>query len=190
MKISVIYGSVRIGRQGIKAARFVVNVLTERGHDVTLVDPREYKLPLLEKRYKDYNKGEAPEMLENLAELFRNSDAFVVVSAEYNHSIPPALSNLLDYFSEEYLFKPSAIVCYSGGPFGGVRAAVQLRAMLGMLGMPGIPTIFPIPNVQDCFDETGKPLDEKYVKYIQKLIDELEWYAGALSEARKKGLPY
>ena len=51
--------------------------------------------------------------------LFRRADAFVIVTAEYNHSIPPALSNTLDHFLEEYFWRPSAIVCYSAGAFGG-----------------------------------------------------------------------
>ena len=66
-------------------------------------------------------------MLEALAETYRAADGFVVVSGEYNHGIPPALKNLLDHFLEEYFFRPSAIVSYSAGAFGGVRAAMQLR---------------------------------------------------------------
>ena len=129
LKIVVLVGSVRSDRRGIKAARFVERTLAARGHEVTLVDPVVLQLPLLDRMYKEYPKGQAPEPLEALAVLYRAADAFVVVSGEYNHSIPPALSNLLDYFIEEYLWRPSAIVCYSAGAFGGVRAAMQLRAM-------------------------------------------------------------
>ena len=80
-----------------------------------MVDPLVVQLPLLDCMYKEYEKGKAPAVLEELAVLYRAADAFVVVSAEYNHSIPPALSNLLDHFLEEYFFRPSAIVCYSAG---------------------------------------------------------------------------
>jgi len=189
-KIAVIYGSVRSGRQGIKAAKFVKLELRKRGHEVFFIDPLEYNLPFLDKMYKEYEKGRTPKNLEKLAEIFRNSDAFVIVSAEYNHSIPPALSNLLDHFMEEYFFKPSAIVSYSSGSFGGVRAAMQLRAMLGELGMPSIPSIFSIPKVQDSFNEEGIPKDETYSKKFGRFIDELEWYTNALKEAREKGVPY
>ena len=81
-----------------------------------------------------------------LAGRIKAADAFIIVSGEYNHSIPPALSNLLDHFLEEYFWRPSAIVCYSGGSFGGVRAAVQLRAMLCELGTPSIPSLFRFPT--------------------------------------------
>ena len=94
-----------------------------------------------------YPKGEAPEVLETLATLYRAADAFVIVTGEYNHSVPPALTNLLDHFLEEYFFRPSAIVSYSGGQFGGVRAAVHLQAILCELGMPSIASTFPVPRV-------------------------------------------
>ena len=124
LDLLVIYGSVRTGRQGIKAARFIVERVHGRGAtSATLVDPAEERLPLLDRMYKEYAPGQAPEGLERLAGRIRAADAFIIVSGEYNHSIPPALSNLLDHFLEEYFWRPSAIVCYSAGPFGGVRAA-------------------------------------------------------------------
>jgi NAD(P)H-dependent FMN reductase len=191
LKLVVMVGSVRSDRQGIKAARFVRRALAARGHEVTVVDPAELGLPLLDRMYKEYEKGHAPQVLEDLAALYRSTDGFVVVSGEYNHSIPPALSNLLDHFLEEYFFRPSAIVCYSAGPFGGVRAAMQLRAMLCELGMPSIPSLFPIPSIQKVFEDDGTPRDAATVeRRFARFALELEWYAGALAEARKRGVPY
>lgn len=186
LRIVVFYGSVRSERQGIRAARFVVNECRARGHEVTLVDPVEYPLPLLDKMYKEYPKGQAPALLERIAALIVPADAVVVVSGEYNHSIPPALSNLLDHFLEEWFWKPSAIVCYSAGPFGGVRAAMQLRMMLAELGMSSIPSIFPVPRVQDTFAEDGTPHDPKTRDRVRKFLDELEWYGHALRDARNR----
>jgi NAD(P)H-dependent FMN reductase len=188
LRLVVVYGSVRSARQGIRVARFVVNECRARGHEVTLVDPLDYPLPFLDKMYKEYPRGEAPEMLERLAALIVPADAVVVVSGEYNHSIPPALSNLLDHFLEEWFWKPSAIVCYSAGPFGGVRAAMQLRMMLGELGMASIPSIFPVPTVQDAVAEDGTPTDPTTHDRVQKFLDELEWYGHALREARNRPL--
>src|SRR5271166_384714 len=163
LKAAVIYGSVRSERQGIKAARFMTGELTRRGWEATLVDPKDSYLPLLDRMYKEL-RDDAPQTLKDLAALYRGVDAFVIVSGEYNHSIPPALSNLLDHFLEEYFWRPSAIVCYSAGPFGGVRAAMQLRAMLCELGTPSIPSLLPVPHVQDAFDERNKPLDLAYLR--------------------------
>jgi NAD(P)H-dependent FMN reductase len=186
----VILGSVRSDRQGLKAARFIIRYLENRGHEAPLVDPLELKLPLLDRMYKEYPKGEAPETLERLAELFRRADAFVVVSGEYNHSIPPGLSNTLDHFLEEYFWRPSAIVCYSGGRFGGVRAAMQLRAMLSELGMPSIPSLLPIPEIGKTLDPEGNPQQPWLDKSAGRFIDELVWYAEALRHQRTEGTPY
>jgi NAD(P)H-dependent FMN reductase len=190
LKTVVLIGSVRSDRQGIRAARFVERQLGARGHDITLVDPVELQLPMLDRMYKEYPKGQAPPMLEGLASLYRSADAFVVVSGEYNHSVPPALSNLLDHFLEEYLWRPSAIVCYSAGQFGGVRAAMQLRAMLCELGMPSISSLFPIPRIAQALDESGTPTDPVSVKRFTRFASELEWYADALKNARARGVPY
>jgi NAD(P)H-dependent FMN reductase len=174
LRCVILDGSVRQTRQGIKAARFVVEQLARRGHTTTLVDPLERPLPLLDRMYKEYPKGEAPAILEALAETYRRADAFVIVSGEYNNGIPPALKNLLDHFLEEYFFRPSAIVCYSAGAFGGVRAAMQLRMTLGELGMPSIPSIFPIPHVQDAFDDRGAAKQPVFEQRIGRFLDELE----------------
>ena len=122
--------------------------------------------------------------------MYRSSDAFVVVSGEYNHSIPPALSNLLDYFLEEYFWRASAIVCYSAGAFGGVRAAMQLRAMLCELGMPSIPSLVPIPRIPTALDEAGVDADTRLTTSFARFAAELEWYAAALRDARSRGVPY
>ena len=190
LRFVILYGSVRETRQGIKAARFIVDQLARRGHSTNLIDPLEQRLPLLDRMYKEYTKGNAPAALEALAETYRAADGFVVVSGEHNHGIPPALKNLLDHFLEEYFFRPSAIVCYSAGAFGGVRAAMQLRMTLGELGMPSIPSIFPIPHVQDAFDDGGRAKQPVLEQRVGRFLDEFEWYAEALCRARERGTPY
>jgi NAD(P)H-dependent FMN reductase len=185
-----LYGSVRSERQGIKYARFLEAQVVARGHTATLVDPLHYRLPLLDRMYKEYPAGAAPAPLPELASLIRAADGFVIVSGEYNHSIPPALKNLLDHFLEEWFWRPSAIACYSAGAFGGVRAAMQLRATLAELGMPSIPSIQPMPNVQDQFDDHGTPRDPALPRRVGRFLEEFEWYARALKHARAQSVPY
>ena len=186
LKFVVFYGSVRSERQGIRAARFIVNTCRERGHEVELIDPLDFRVPLLDKMYKEYKPQEAPEVLQRMERLITPADAYIVVSGEYNHSVPPALSNLLDHFLEEYFWKPSAIVCYSAGAFGGVRAAMTLRCMLAEMGMSSIPSILPIPRVQAAFNENDAANDDGLRKRTDKFMTELEWYARALKKARNK----
>jgi NAD(P)H-dependent FMN reductase len=189
LNLPVLLGSVRSDRMGIRAARFVMRALAERRHDATLVDPMELQLPLLDRMYKEHPKGEAPENLEKLASLYRAADGFLIVSGEYNNGIPPALKNLLDYFLEEYFWRPSGIVCYSQGSFGGVRAAMQLRMTLAELGMSSVPSLMPIAGVQNALSEDGTPADARLTKSLTRFLDEFEWYARALKGERQKGLP-
>lgn len=186
----VILGSTRSDRKGLRAARFITRYLERRRCEAPLVDPVELNLPLLDRMYKEYPKGSAPEILERLAELFRRADAFVIVSGEYNHSIPPALSNTLDHFLEEYFWRPSAIVCYSAGRFGGVRAAMQLRAMLGEIGAPSIPSLLPIPEIGTVLTAAGEPEMPWLDQAANRFVDELVWYAEALRRQRAEGTPY
>ncbi len=190
LTISIIYGSARNERQGIKAARFLERQLKRRKIKVHFVDPLELPLPFLDKMYKEYEPGTAPENMEKLADWFREADAFLVVTAEYNHSVPPALKNLLDHFQKEYFFKPSAIASYSTGHFGGVRAAVHLRAILGELGMPSISSMLPFPGVGNLFDKNLISRSEIVDKSANSFLDELLLYAEGLKEKRKTGVPF
>lgn len=189
LKIVIFYGSVRSERQGIKAARFIVKKCRERRHEVTLIDPVEYPLPLFDRMYKEYEPEKAPAVLQRMEKVIGPADAYVVVSGEYNHTIPPALANLMDHFLEEYFRKPSGIVCYSAGAFGGVRASIALRSMLAEMGTSSIPSVLPIPRVQDAFTDDGTPTDGRYHERATEFLEELEWYAYALREARSRPCP-
>jgi len=189
--VPVIYGSVRAERQGIRAARFVVERLKLRGHKPVLVDPLEKRLPMLDKMYKEFEAGAAPPVMEELADLYRRADGFVIVSGEYNQGIPPALKNLLDHYLEEYFWRPAGIVTYSGGRYSGVRAGVQLRTVLGELGMVTIPSQCPYPTVGTTFAEDGSTAEEWVVRQTDEFLAEFEWYAHALKAQRAAaGVPY
>jgi NAD(P)H-dependent FMN reductase len=187
LRVVVFYGSVRSARQGITAARYVIRRLRERGHEVTLLDAAELALPLLDKMYKEYPPGQATETLKRMADVIVPADAHVVVSGEYNHGVQPGLANMLDYFLEEFFWRPSAIVCYSAGAFGGVRGAIALRSMLAELGMSSIPSVLPIPRIQDAFDADGEPRDPAMGGRMARFLTELEWYAHAMRAARGPG---
>jgi len=196
MVVAVLLGSVRSERMGIRAAKWAIAELEKRGHEAVLVDAAELKLPLLDKMWKEIRKdtpakyAKLHEKLAPLAKLYARADGFCIVSAEYNHSISPGLSNLIDYFLEEYFFRPSAIISYSATPFGGVRGAMQLRALLAETGMPSIPSIQPIPKVGDALSKDGVALTQELAEKSGKFFDEFEWYMRAMKAERKKGLPY
>ena len=162
---------------------------------VTIVaDPEVLDLPLVKKPYHFYqDKSKAPQVLQDTNKRIVAADAIIIVTAEYNHSLPPALTNMMDHFPiSSYRYKPSGIVCYSMGSFGGVRASIQARSFLGELGSPNCHSILAIPNIQKVLLEDGEvvPEDTRLNKGANNLLRELEWYATALKNQKEmKGLP-
>jgi NAD(P)H-dependent FMN reductase len=173
---------------GFRAARFLEHKCRERGWQVTFLDPKAWELPFLDTMYKEMQQPAAK--FKQLHEMLAAADGYLLVTAEYNHSVPPALKNMLDHFQQEYLFKPSAIASYSAGSFGGVRAAEQLRLICAELGMPSISSVMPVPKVQDSFDEQGEPQHSNFHRYADRFLDEFAWYMEALQVQRAKGTPF
>jgi len=196
MVVAVLLGSVRSGRMGDRAAKWAIAQLQARGHKAMLVDAAALHLPILDKMWKEIKKDPPKKYaalhakLAPLAALYARVDGFCIVSAEYNHSIPPGLSNLIDYFLEEYFWRPSAIVSYSATAFGGVRGAIQLRALLAEAGMPSIPSIWPIPSIGTALGKDGEPLTQQLAEKSGKFFDEFEWYMRAFAAQREQGTPY
>ena len=187
-KIAVIVGSVRSERQGIKVARWIEKNLANRNHEVFFIDPLELNLPLLDQMYKEMSHPS--EKLRFLRNQINEADGYLPITPEYNRSTSSAMKNTLDYFLEEYYFKPSAIVSYSPGVFGGINATQQLRLVFAELGAPSIPSSFSIPRVHTLFSIDGSLLDESYNKRVIRFFEEFEWYIEAMGKQRKIGVPY
>ena len=187
-KIALIVGSVRRERQGIKVARWMEEKLKNRNHTVFFIDPLELNLPLLDKMYKEMT--DPSEKMRSLQSKMNDAEGYLAVTPEYNVGTSGAMKNTLDYFLEEYFFKPSAIVSYSPGMFGGINAAQQLRLTFAELGAPSISSSFSIPRLHNVFSEDGKLIDEAYNKRVLKFLAEFEWYIEAFKNQRAKGTPY
>jgi len=187
-KIALFIGSVRRDRHGIKVARWIEKKLQERSHEVFFIDPLELNLPLLDRMYKEME--EPTQKFKDLQKMIKDADGYMPITPEYNHSTSSALKNTVDYFLEEYFFKPSAIVSYSMGIFGGINAVQHLRQIFAELGTPSISSSFSIPRVQNVFDEDGKLVDSEYDRRVKRFLDEFDWYIEAFKNQRKKGTLY
>ncbi|MEQ8328246.1 MAG: NADPH-dependent FMN reductase [Parvibaculaceae bacterium] len=179
MFVPVIYGSVRSQRIGLRAVRLMARAIGNRGHQAQIVDPAELDLPMLDKRIFDFKEGDVPEKLLRLSGIFRRADAFVFVTAEYNHCIPPALKNLMDHFSpDEFGGRPSGIVSYSVSRFGGVRAAEQMRLLIPSFGAVTIPSVLSIPDIENSIGDNGEtPDDSPWSDLAADFLAELEAWA-------------
>ncbi len=191
LTVPVILGSVRSDRIGIRAARFLTSKLEARGHAAPLVDPAELKLPLLDRMYKEYAKGEAPAVLEKLAGQIREADGFVFVTGEYNWGVQPGLKNLTDHFLEEWFWRPAAIASYSAGRFAGARAATAWHGTLSEMGMVVVSSTIAAGPIAQSLSTDGKPTGEggkALAHAFPRFADDLIWWveAAKAQRARKK----
>jgi NAD(P)H-dependent FMN reductase len=191
-RILVFYGSYRSDRMGIRLADFLVERLRGRGDDVVLIDAREVGLPMLDRMYKEYPKGRAPERLEKLAGQIRNADGFVFVTGEYNWGIQPGLKNLTDHFLEEWFWRPAAIASYSAGRLSGARAAIAWHGTLSEMGMVVISSTIAVGQIAQTLSTGGQPIGEggKALEHsFARFADDLAWWAEAAKAQRAKRKP-
>jgi NAD(P)H-dependent FMN reductase len=118
------------------------------------------------------------------ADKLTMADALVIVTPEYNHSFPGLLKHVLDSCLKEYIHKAAGIVGVSAGPFGGVRAIQDLLPVIRELGLVNIFWDVNFANVANAFDESGKLLDQAFIKRAGKFLDELIWMAHTLRYGR------
>src|ERR1700732_603575 len=156
-RILVFYGSCLSAPKGIRRAQFVVDGLRGRGDDAELIDARAVGLPMLDRMYKEYPKGEAPAALEKLAGQIRDADGFVFITGEYNWGIQPGLKNLTDHFLEEWFWRPAAIASYSAGRFAGARAATAWHGTLCEMGMGVVSSTIAVGPIAQSLDADGAP---------------------------------
>jgi NAD(P)H-dependent FMN reductase len=191
-RILVLYGSYRSDRMGIRLAQFIVENFRARGDDVELIDAKAIGLPMLDRMYKEYPKGQAPERLEKLAGQIRNADGFVFVTGEYNWGIQPGLKNLTDHFLEEWFWRPAAIASYSAGRLSGARSATAWLGTLSEMGMVVVSSSIAVGPIAQTLSEDGKPTGEagKTLTHVfPRFADDLTWWIEAAKAQRAKKKP-
>jgi NAD(P)H-dependent FMN reductase len=193
-KILVFYGSYRSDRKGIRLADFLVRELKARGDEPELIDAKAVGLPMLDRMYKEYPKGQAPEALETLAGKIKAADAFVFVTGEYNWGVQPGLKNLTDHFLEEFFWRPAAIASYSFGRLAGTRSSYAWHNTLNEMGMVVISSTLTVGGIQATLDEHGEPIGEggEALKHaFPRFADELRWWTEAtLAQKAARPPPY
>lgn len=200
MKTLVFLGSARDSsppkprRLGARVAKACARQLAEKGDRTEIIDPLEFDLGASFKPHFAYGHATVPANLDSLADQIREADSYVAVSPEYNHSMSPALAHLLNHFgSSLFSFKPSAIVTYSAGQWGGARAAVNMRTFLSELGCLPVSAMVHIPHAYDVLNEDGSFAEgvthENWSKYLDRTFDQLRWWSAAAKAQHKVASP-
>ena len=176
--IPLILGTPRKGRASENVARFVLGELARReGVATELIDVRGLRLAT-------DDAGEDIKDAEFSSKMNR-ADALVIVTPEYNHGYPGLLKHALDTNLKEYIHKAVGICGVSAGGLGGTRVIENLLPVMRELGLVTIFWDGNFSGAQKLFDESGKILDESYVRRLDKFIKELIWMARTLRHGRE-----
>ncbi|TDD66873.1 NADPH-dependent oxidoreductase [Actinomadura darangshiensis] len=187
MKLVIIIGSVRQGRYGPRIARWFADRAAEHDRfEIDVLDIADAVLPpaLPPSGAALRDVASRPAEQRALAGRLAAADAFVVVTPEYNHSFPAALKLLIDWHFTEWQAKPVGFVSY-GSRGGGLRATEQLRPVFAELHAATVRDSVSFDHHSERFDDTGVLSDPERPDAAAKvLLDQLAWWATALSEAR------
>ena len=104
-------------------------------------------------------------------------EAFGIVTAEYNHSVPGELKNALDnvFVSQAFRNKPVAFVGYSGGPIGGARAVEHLAHIMIEAEAVSLRNTVLVGGVGGAFDDAGEPTNVATDAALNVLKDDVAW---------------
>jgi NAD(P)H-dependent FMN reductase len=165
-KILVFSGSTREGSLNRKLARLAAESLEKQGAPVTLLDLRDYPMPMYDGDLEATHG--LPERAKAFKEVLRAHDAFVIVSPEYNGSFSALLKNSIDWASraepgekpgQVFRDKSAVLLATSPGPGGGKRGLRHLRELLQMIGVAVAPQEFTLPKGAGAFSPEGKFLN-------------------------------
>ena len=185
LKILVIVGTVRQKRLGRRVGDWYIAEAQKAAPDVKfeILDAAEPALPLFNEptppRVSRYSPGQ-----QVLAEKIGAADGYVVVTAEYNHSVPGSLKNLLDYVAAEWRHKAAAFVGY--GSLGAVRSIEHIIQIFSALGVASVSKHVMITSLKEAFADDSPPKKEFITGDVDLQLKELLWWTSALKEAREK----
>jgi len=192
MKLGIIIGSTREGRSTDRAAKWATTIAsTLENVEVTTLDLRDYDLPFFNEAISpQFNPDRKPEgVVKQWLDALAEQDAFIVVTPEYNRSIPAVLKNALDHVAYELDRKPVGIIAH--GSANGAQAVSHLRGILPGVLAVSVPRAVFVPMAGTAFDENGVlNADIAANPYgpagaLQVMLADLVDYATALATIRK-----
>ena len=187
LKIGIILGSTRPGRNGEQVARWVLEQAQQRS-DATfeLIDLLDYKLPHLDEAIPASAGRYANDHTKAWAAKIDSLDGFVIVTPEYNHSTSGALKNALDFIYGEWNNKAAGLVSY--GAAGGTRAAEHLRLILGELQVADVRAQLALSLAHDFERYSVFVPTAQHAATLGGVLDQVVSWSGALQTVRESAL--
>jgi NAD(P)H-dependent FMN reductase len=180
-RVLVFAGSTRNDSVNRKLAKVAAQQLREAGVPATLVELRDYPMPIYDGDLEA--QGGVPAEVTAFQELMRAHDALVIASPEFNGSFPALLKNLVDWVSRPVagegptaLFqrKLAALLSASPGRGGGRRGLRHLRELLEMIGVTVIASQLTVGKASAAFTDNGELAQEQDQRNLKLVLDELK----------------
>jgi NAD(P)H-dependent FMN reductase len=183
VKIAIIIGSTRPGRNGEQVAKWVLEHAQKRTDaQFELVDIRDYNLPLLDEPVPPAFHQYTQEHTKKWAEKVSQFDGYIFVTPEYNHATSGALKNALDYLYAEWNNKAAGLVAY--GSAGGARAVENLRLILGELQIADVRTAVHLSLFTDFENFSVFKPAPNHLETMKTMLDQLVSWSKALKTVR------
>ncbi|MFM9608933.1 NADPH-dependent FMN reductase [Streptomyces niveiscabiei] len=185
LRVAVIVGSVREGRQGRAVTDWFLGVAAQHeGLDIDVVDLADIELPMVMPGWGGEVSDAVAAVLGEVGPRLAAADAFVVVTPEYNHSFPASLKNFVDWHGPQWQAKPVGFVSY-GGLAGGVRAVEHLRQVFAELHAVSMRDAVSLHAPWSGLGEDGGPRDSAVCEGAAKgMLGQLSWWGRALRGGR------
>jgi NAD(P)H-dependent FMN reductase len=185
LRIAVIIGSTRPGRNGEAVAKWVNEIAQKRSDaEFELVDIRDFNLPLLDEPVPpsmgQYSKAHTKAWAAKIGSF----DGYVFVAPEYNHGISGALKNAIDFLFAEWNNKAAGFVSYGGA--GGARAVEQLRLVLAELQIATVRNQVLLSMFTDFENFSVFKPAAHHEKSVNAMFDQILAWSGALKTQREK----
>jgi NAD(P)H-dependent FMN reductase len=192
IRVAIVLGSTRPGRRGEAVARWVLEHAAQRADAAfEIVDVADFALPLLDEpmppmavamRGGEYTKPHTRKWSETIASF----DGFVFVTPEYNHSMPAALKNAIDFLYKEWNDKAAGFVSYGGGA-NGTRAVTALRLVMAEVRVADVRAQLGLNMHADWEGYTAFKPGPQHAKQLTAMLDEVVAWSGALKPLRSRG---
>jgi len=183
LKIGIVVGSVRKGRNAEAVSKWMYNFAAQRNDaNYELVDLINYRLPLLGQEIPVDEQEEANAAIKNWSQKMAIYDGYIFITPEYNHAVGGALKNALDYLKPELNNKAASFVGY--GSLGGARAHENMRLILGELQVADVQTAVTFSLMTDFDNMTLFNPADYHERNANTMLDQLLAWSGALKTLR------
>jgi NAD(P)H-dependent FMN reductase len=194
LNLKIIIGSTRPGRAADLVVPWISAAAREHGaFDVEVLDLRDWQLPVFGETLATLGDPADPTFsapqVRRWNDVIGAGDAYLVITPEYNHSVPAVLKNAMDSVFVTFAFrnKPAAWVAYSGGIGGGIRAIEHLAHIAIEAELVPLRNSVVIPNVFQAFGPDSNPADDRTRAAAKIMLDDLAWWGAVLRRARLEG---